>query len=76
MSKWKFLAHGTRPGETIVCTRTSGGLIHRVASAYPSHKGYMYKLYPVNYQGHTSIEKPTTASIHNVDLNSGPQGTL
>ena len=68
MPEWKFLAHGTRPCELILCRRTPGGLIEQVASAYPSQKGYMYKLYPVNYKGFNTINQPITVSFRDIDL--------
>ena len=68
MPEWKFLAHGTRPCELILCKRTPGGIIEQVASAYPSRKGYIYQLYPTNYKGLNSINQRTTVSIHDIDL--------
>lgn len=68
MPEWKFLAHGTRPGELIIYRRNSGGLISQVASAYPSRKGYLYKLYPVSYKGFPTINQSITISVRDVDL--------
>ena len=68
MPDWKYLDHGTRPCELIVCRRNSGGLIEQVASTYPSRNGYLYKLYPTNYRGFSSINQPITVSVNDIDL--------
>ena len=68
MPKWKFLAHGTKANQLILAKHTSGGLIEKVAAAYPSRQGYVYKLYPVSYKGFKTITQHIKVSVHDIDL--------
>ena len=70
MPEWKLIDYGSRPSELILARRTPGGLIKQVASAFPYKNGYIYKLYPTNYKGFSTINQQINVSIHDIDLRS------
>ncbi len=70
MPKWYFVENGTRPNERIVATYTPEGRIHTVASAYLNRDGYIYKLYPVSYGGHLTINEVEYCSVYEIDPRS------
>lgn len=71
MPNWYLMDEGPRANELILVSYTESGLINTVASAFPSRQGYIYKLYPVNYKGLKSINRPTTVSIYDIEFRRG-----
>ena len=62
--KWYYFAESNRKDGKIVACYTESDIRDKVALLFFREKGYC-KLYPVNYKGFDTIDKPVSIPVHN-----------